>query len=412
MRLRNLAVLFKGGGIFRKQEHLETNSPGIRRQLEIYRKGVLGIRPRFPVSPEELENKARSVLSREAYDYVAGGAGAEITIRKNREAFERIAILPRMLRDVAERSLEISVLGARFPYPFLLAPIGVQGIVHREGEVAVARAAASLGVPMVLSTASSRSLEEVADALGSVPRWYQLYWPKDPGIAKSFLHRASAAGYSAIVVTLDTTILAWRDRDIRNAYLPFLAAEGIANYTSDPVFRKGLDRSPEEFPMGAVRHFARNFSNPALTWKDLRWLRKQTNLPILLKGILHPDDARKAVRAGVDGIIVSNHGGRQLDGALAALDALPGIVSVAGRKLDVLFDSGIRRGSDVFKAMALGAKGVLLGRPYLWALAAAGEAGVRNFLQNFIADLDLTLGLAGCRSWKEVNSTFVKQEAY
>lgn len=410
MRLKNLRVLLKGGGIFRKQDPLTPPSTGVQRQLDIYRKGLLGLKPPFPVSLEELEAKARSILSQEAYDYVAGGAGAEATVRSNRRAFEKWALVPRMLRDVSDRSLETTVLGKKLPYPFLLAPIGVQGIVHRHGELAVARAAASLGVPMVLSTASSVPLEDVAAAMGTVPHWYQLYWPKDPSIATSFIRRAEQAGYSALVVTLDTTVLAWRDRDLRNAYLPFLAGDGIANYVTDPAFRNGLDRTPEAFPIGAVRHFARNFSNPSLTWKDLKWLRGQTALPILLKGILHPDDARQAVRAGVDGIIVSNHGGRQVDGAVATLDALPSIASVAGKKLTVLFDSGIRRGSDVLKAIALGASAVLLGRPYMWGLAVGGEAGVRHVLQNLIADLDLTLGLTGCRSWRDVDRTIMKQQ--
>jgi isopentenyl diphosphate isomerase/L-lactate dehydrogenase-like FMN-dependent dehydrogenase len=307
-----------------------------------------------------------------------------------------------MLKDIAERDLTATLFGVKIPYPFLIAPIGVQGILHREGEVAVARAAAALGVPMVLSTASSKPLEEVAGAMGAAPRWFQLYWPKDPEITKSLVRRAENAGYSALVVTLDTTTLAWRERDIRNAYLPFLAAEGIANYTTDPAFRAGLERFPEEFPVGAVRHFARVFSNPKLTWKDLAWLRKQTRLPILLKGILHPDDAKLAVKAGMDGIIVSNHGGRQVDGAIAALDALPPIVAATGKRLTILFDSGIRRGSDVFKAIALGARAVLVGRPVMWGLAAGGEQGVQHVLTNLVADVDLTLALSGCRSFGEL----------
>jgi len=410
MRLKTLRVLLKGGGILKKQELLPSPSPGIQRQLAIYRKGLFGIRPRFPVSLEDLERKARSVLRREAYDYVAGGAGAEITMRANREALERWRIVPRMLRDIAERDLSTTLLGTGIPYPFLLAPIGVQGILHRDGEIAVARAAASLSVPMVLSTASSKPLEDVSQAMGSVSRWFQLYWPKDPEIAKSLVRRAEHAGYSALVVTLDTTTLAWRERDIQNAYLPFLAADGIVNYTTDPAFRAGLERPPEEFPVGAVRHFAKMFSNPKLTWKDLAWLRKQTRLPILLKGILHPDDAKLAVRAGMDGVIVSNHGGRQVDGATAALDALPPIVAAAGKRLTILFDSGIRRGSDLFKAVALGARAVLLGRPVMWGLAVGGEAGVHHVLSNFIADIDLTLALSGCRSFAEVNRSMLKEQ--
>lgn len=409
MRLKTLRVLLKGGGILKKQEQPSAPSPGIQRQLDVYRKGLLGIRPRFPVSLEDLERKARAILSREAYDYVAGGAGAEITMRANREAFERWQIVPRMLKDIAERDLTATLFGTKIPYPFLIAPVGVQGILHHEGEVAVARAAASLGVPMILSTASSKPLEEVAAAMGSTPRWFQLYWPKDPDLAKSLVQRAEGAGYSALVVTLDTTTLAWRERDIQNAYLPFLEADGIANYTTDPAFRSGLERPPEAFPVGAVRHFAKVFSNPKLTWKDLAWLRKQTQLPILLKGVLHPDDAKQAVKAGMDGLIVSNHGGRQVDGAIAALDALPPVVAATGKRLTILFDSGIRRGSDVFKAIALGARAVLVGRPVMWGLAVGGEQGVHHVLANLIADVDLTLALSGCRSLGELKSSYLKE---
>ncbi|HTP12836.1 MAG TPA: lactate 2-monooxygenase [Bacteroidota bacterium] len=377
--------------------------PGIQRQLEIYQKGILGRRPEFPVQIEALERAARATLSREAYDYVAGGAGSERTMRANREAFDRWHIVPNMMMNIADRDLSVSLFGQKLKVPFLLAPIGVQSIVHKSAEVAVARAAGALGVPVVLSTASSKSMEEVASAAGNSPHWFQLYWPKVPELARSFIARAEAADYSALVVTLDTTLLSWRERDIQNAYLPFLTGEGLANYFTDPVFRSALAVPPEKNPLAAVRHFAQVFSNPALTWNDLKWLRKQTRLPIVLKGILHPDDARKALRYGVDGIIVSNHGGRQVDGAIASLDALPAIVQAVGKKTTVLFDSGIRRGADVFKAIALGAQAVLVGRPYMWGLAVGGERGVRHVLENLIADIDLTLGLAGYTSFAQVD---------
>ncbi len=407
MKLKTLLFLLKGGGILKRSENPPAASPGIQRQLDIYQKGVVGRRPEFPIRIEELEQKARALLKREAYDYVAGGAGSEATMRANREAFDRWQIVPRMLRNIANRDLSVKLFGQSFSVPFLLAPIGVQGIVHKEGEVAVARAAASMNVPMVLSTASSRTLEEVAAAGGTNLHWYQLYWPKDPDLAKSFITRAEKSNYSALVVTLDTTLLSWRERDIQNAYLPFLVGDGLANYFSDPVFRSALKESPEDHPLAAVRHFAQVFSNPALTWNDLRWLRKQTKLPILLKGILHPDDARTALRYGVDGIIVSNHGGRQVDGATGALDALPPIVRAVGKRTTILFDSGIRRGADVFKAIALGANAVLLGRPYVWGLAVGGEKGVRHVLENFIADIDLTLGLSGYSSFATVGRSSV-----
>lgn len=373
-------------------------SLGMDRQLEIYQAGARGERPAIPVAAEELERRAAEVLSPEAFGYLAGGAGAEDTMRANREAFRRWRIVPRMLRDVSRRELGVELFGRRLPFPFLLAPIGVQGILHPEGELAVARAAASLGVPLVLSTVSSKPLEEVAAAMGDAPRWFQLYWPRDPELAASFLVRAEAAAFEAVVVTLDTSFLAWRERDIQAAYLPFLYADGLANYLTDPVFRAGLAGPPEEDPREAILRFAQLFSNPSLTWEDLRFLRERTRLPILLKGILHPDDARRAADAGADGVVVSNHGGRQVDGAVGALDALPGVVEAAGERLTVLFDSGVRRGADLFKALALGARAALLGRPYAYGLAVAGEEGVRTVLRNFLADYDLTLALAGCAS--------------
>ena len=379
-----------------------SESPGMQRQLQIYLAGMAQQKPATPVSYEALKAKAREVMTPEAYDYVAGGAGSEDTMRANREAFRRWRIVPRLLRDVASRDLRVEVLGQPLNAPVLLAPIGVLSIVHEGAEVAVARAAAALGVPMILSTASSRSIEQVAEANGEGNRWFQLYWPKSNDFAASLVRRAEAAGYSALVVTIDTYLLAWRDRDIENAYLPFLYGEGLANYFSDPVFRAALDEPPEANPRQAILYFAQQFGNTSLTWDDLSFLRQHTRLPILLKGILHPDDARKALDHGVDGLIVSNHGGRQMDGCLAALDALPPIVEAVQGNLPVLFDSGIRRAADVFKAVALGACAVLLGRPYVFGLGVGGEQGVQDVVLNLLADLDLTLGLAGCRSFADV----------
>ena len=377
---------------------------GMERQLQIYLAGMQGQRPTIPMTYDQLEEQARQKLSPEAFGYVAGGAGGEETMRANRAAFERWQIVPRMLRNVGERDTRVNVLGATMPAPLMLAPIGVQSIVHPDAEVAVARAAASLGVPFILSTASSKTMEEVAQAAdaaangGSAPRWYQLYWGRDPELTASFLGRAERAGYSAIVVTLDTPLLSWRERDIAYAYLPFLQGEGIANYVSDPVFRASLPQPPEENPQAAVMRFVQVFSNPTLTWDDVAFLREHTRLPLLLKGILHPDDARRALDAGAAGIIVSNHGGRQVDGAIPALDALPGIVAAVGGRAPVLFDSGIRRGADIFRAVAVGAQATLLGRPYIWGLALGGEAGVRDVLLNTLADFDLTLALSGYTS--------------
>jgi lactate 2-monooxygenase len=374
-------------------------------QYEIYGRGVAEERPRLPLAPAQLEERGREVLGAEAFGYVAGGAGAERTMRANLAAFERIEIVPRMLRDVAARDLSTSVLQTSMPAPVMLAPVGVQSIVHPQAELAAARAAASQSLPFILSTAASHSLEEVAEAMGEASRWYQLYWPRDRELAASLLARAAAAGYEAVVVTLDTWMLGWRPRDLQNAYLPFLKGEGVANYFSDPVFRAALEKPPEEDPAAAVAYWAEQFSNPSVTWADLAWLREQTELPVLLKGILHGEDAKLAVQAGIDGIIVSNHGGRQVDGAIAALDALPRVREAVGGELPVLFDSGIRTGSDVFKALALGADAILLGRPYVWGLALDGQAGVEHVLRCLLAELDLTLALSGYTSIAEVDAT-------
>jgi len=364
-------------------------------QYEIYLQGLAGQLPDLPVAWDALEAAAAAKLDDGARGYVFGGAGSEDTQRENVAAFRRWRIVPRMLRDVAERDLRTTILGTAMPAPVALGPVGVQSIVHPDGELAVARAAAGLGVPMVASTASSFTLEEIAEAGGDGPRWFQLYWPKSDELAASFVARAEAAGYGAIVVTLDTPLLAWRPRDLQGAYLPFLKSIGIANYLADPVFRGALERTPEEDPQGAVGHFVGQFSNPSATWAGIDRLRALTELPLILKGINHPDDAREARERGVDAVLVSNHGGRQVDGAVAALDALPGVVDAVGDDLTVLFDSGIRGGADIMKALALGADATLIGRPYLWGLALDGEDGVRTVLRGLLGELDLTLALSG-----------------
>jgi isopentenyl diphosphate isomerase/L-lactate dehydrogenase-like FMN-dependent dehydrogenase len=381
---------------------------GLSRQMEIYQAGLSGRKPELPLTAEELELKARGVLPPEAFTYVAGGAGNEDTVRANRDAYRRWRIVPRFLRDVSRRDLSVVVLGRRFPAPVMMAPIGVQSMLNADAELAVARAARSLGVPLILSTVSAKPMEAVAAAMGDVPHWFQLYWPGDKDLAASFVTRAEKAGFGAIVVTLDTYLLGWRERDLQLGWLPFLHGQGLANFFTDPVFRASLPVPPEKDPVPAVRRFLEVFSNSSLTWTDLAFLRMHTKLPIILKGILHPEDALLAVEHGVDGIIVSNHGGRQVDGAVASLDALPGVVEAVNGKVDVLFDGGIRRGSDVFKAIALGAKCVLLGRPYCYGLALGGEDGVREVVRNLLADTDLTMGLAGCASIGEVNQTSVQ----
>ena len=364
-------------------------------QNEIYLNGLAGQVPELPADLTKLEALAEGKLPAEAFAYVAGSAGTEDTARANREAFRRWRIVPRMLRDVSSVDVSVELFGTRFASPVVLGPIGVLSIMHSEGELAVARAAAAAGVAMVLSTAASHSIEEVAEASGDGARWFQLYWPKSRDLAASLLARAKASGYSVLVVTLDTTTLAWRPRDLVGAYLPFLRGIGVANYFSDPVFQAALAKPVEEDPDAAVMHWAANFSNPSLTWDDLAWLRECWAGPIVLKGIQHPDDAREAVARGVDGIVVSNHGGRQVDGAVASLDALPAIVDAVGDQTTVLFDSGIRSGADVYKAMALGAKGVLVARPYAYGLALGGESGVRHVVRSLLAELELTCTLTG-----------------
>jgi isopentenyl diphosphate isomerase/L-lactate dehydrogenase-like FMN-dependent dehydrogenase len=365
---------------------------------EIYLRGMAGETPTVPVSIEALERAAEAAMEEWAANYVFAGAGGEETMRANREAFRRRRIVPRMLRDVAERDLSTTVLGTPLPAPLMLAPIGVQKVVHEEGELATARAAATLGVPIVASTASHFTIEEIAEAAGEGRRWFQLYWPDDPALLESFVGRAEAAGYEAIVVTVDTFIPGWKPRDLQQARLPFLQGMGNANYFQDPVFRAGLEKAPEEDLGAATGHYLSVLSNPSLTWDDFERLRELTSLPILVKGIQHVDDAREAARRGLEGIVVSNHGGRQVDGALASLEALGPIAAAVGDELTVLFDSGIRTGSDVIKALALGADAVLLGRPFLWGLALEGQAGVETVLKMILGELDLTMALSGYTS--------------
>ena len=417
---------------------MSTGSPvgghfGRTRQMDVYLAGLRGRRGLIPFDAEKLEKTARRRMSREAYAYVAGGAGLESTIAANRAAFERRRIVPRVLRDVSERDTSVTLFGRRLPSPFLLAPIGVLELAHRDADVAVGKAAAGEGVPMVFSNQASRPMEEVAAAMGDGPRWFQLYWSTSDELVASFVGRAEACGCEAVVVTLDTTMLGWRTRDLDLAYLPFALGKGIAQYTSDPVFTAMLKPEPTQrsglptptavrslleatssypgrlsanlrsgLPLAAVRQFLTIYSRPSLTWADVPRLREMTRLPILLKGILHPDDARHAVEVGVDGIVVSNHGGRQVDGAIASLDALPAVAEAVGGRIPILLDSGVRGGADAFKALALGATAVLIGRPYVYGLALAGEQGVRDVIRNFVADFDLTLGLAGCTAVADV----------
>lgn len=415
-----------------------------RTQSDIYRAGISGTRPRVPVDGDALEAAARRALSAEAYAYIAGGAGAERTVAANRAAFGRWQVWPRPLRDVSSRDLSIDFLGVRRPTPLLLAPLGVMELAHPDADLAVARAAASLGVPYTLSNQASVSMEEVRDAAPGGSRLFQLYWSASDELNASLLRRAEASGCEAIVVTLDTHLLGWRTRDLDLAYLPFTRAMGIAQYTSDPVFQQlvrersravaatGTDAAAEPappvrltpkavaagvriarkgaaltgstsmrenlrspLPRAAVETFLDVFSTPALTWDDLARAREWTSLPIILKGIVHPDDAIRALDAGMDGIWISNHGGRQIDQSVPTLEVLPGIAERVAGRVPIVFDSGVRQGSDAFIALALGATAVALGRPYAYGLGIAGEAGVREVVRNVLAELDITLGLSG-----------------
>jgi lactate 2-monooxygenase len=363
-------------------------------QAEIFLRGLAGQPPSQPLDWCALAQEAQRVSEPQAADYVSGGAGAEDTMRANEEAFRRWRIVPRMLRDVSDRDLSRTVLGTECPAPLGLAPVGAQAIVHADGERASARAAAAVGLPMTVSTVSTMPMEEIA-ACAAGPKWFQLYWPSDRDLAASFLARAEAAGYRAVIVTLDTFLPGWKPRDLQRGWQPYLQGIGIANYVADPVFRTRLAKPPEEDLQAAVGEFVRVFTNPRLSWEDLEFLRSRTTLPIALKGILHPEDARAAREHGMDAVVVSNHGGRQVDGAIASLDALPAIVDAVGDDMEVLLDSGVRTGADAVKALALGADAVLVGRPYIWGLAVGGEAGVLTVLRALLAELDLTIGLSG-----------------
>jgi lactate 2-monooxygenase len=376
---------------------------GSQFQNEIYVTGESA----WPVGADDWEALASEKLEPGPFGYIAGGAGNESTVRANRQAFEQRRLQPRMLAGNSTRDLSVEVLGTPSPFPFLLAPVGVLSIAHPDGELAPARAAAALGVPFILSSAASHSIEEIAAAMGDAPRWFQLYWVSDREVVESLVGRAEASGYSAIVVTLDTLTLGWRPRDLRNAYLPFRQGEGIAQFTSDPVFRSRLSVPPEEDPLVAAGTMLAMFPNLALRWEDLAWLRELTSLPLLAKGVLTADDARRVLDAGIDGIVVSNHGGRQVDGAVASLDALLEVRSAVGPDAPVLMDGGIRGGADVLKALALGGNAVLIGRPYVYGLAVGGQQGVEAVLQQLAAETDLTLALIGGTVARDLDAAWI-----
>ena len=417
----------------------EQESIGRRVQSRIYREGLFGRLPAAPVEPRRLERAARRKLSARAWAYVAGSAGQHRTDAANRAAFDDHPIVPRMLVDVSARDLGVELLGRRLPAPVLLAPIGALELVHSRSDIELAEGVRELGLPVVISTQGSRPMEETAATLGDCPRWFQLYWSSNDDLVESLVRRAEAIGCDALVVTLDTHTLGWRTMDLDLGSLPFVRAEGIAQYVSDPVFRRLVEervtnpanageprprptrsavaaavsmarhwpgnlrenlRSP--LPRAAVETFLEVFSRPSLTWGDLASLRERTRMPVLLKGIQHPADAAKAVDHAVDGLIVSNHGGRQVDGAVASLRALPEVVREIEGRVPVLFDSGIRSGADIYKALALGADAVLIGRPWVYGLSVGGGAGARAVMEHLLAELDLTMALTGARTIAEI----------
>lgn len=380
---------------------------GPETQGAIYLRGLGGMTPQIPTHFTALEALARTKLSPEAWAYTAGGAGLETAMDANRAAFNRFPIAPRMLGGAAQRDIGCEIFGVKVAAPILSSPIGVLEMMHPDADLAVARAMARLNFPMIISSQASFPMEKIAEANGDGPRFYQLYWGKSDAIAESFVKRAEACGCKAIFITLDTTILGWRPRDLNLAFLPFLRGEGIAQYTSDPAFRALLPQPPEENPQAAAIQFTQVFSDPALDWKRIAKIRSWTKLPVVLKGIMRADDAAMAVREGYDGIMVSNHGGRQVDGAIGALDALPAVVAAAAGEVPVLFDSGVRCGADIFKALALGAKAVGIGRPYVYGLATGGEAGVQAVIEYLRAELDIMMGLNGCSKLTDVVSGLI-----
>ena len=410
-------------------------------QSGIYRGGATGALPIVPAGWKNLESAAKRAMSPAAWAYVAGSSGAEVTAANNRRALDAWSIVPRVLRDVSDRDLSVDLLGHHYPTPILVAPVGVLELVSEEADLGIAEAASALGIPYVISSQASLPMEQTVSAMGDSPRWFQLYWSSSDDLVESFVRRAEAVSAQAIVVTLDTHMLGWRPRDLDVAYLPFIHGQGIAQYTSDPVFQRLIDeriapaappaarprvtpatirtlvdmtrnypgrfdlRSPR--PRAAVETFLDVFSRSSLTWQNLQFLRDRTSLPIVLKGIQHPDDAELAVDHGVDAIVVSNHAGRQIDGAIGSAAALVPVVERVAGRIPILFDSGVRSGADVFKAIALGASAVLVGRPYAYGLAIAGAAGAEAVLRNIIAEFDLTLGLSGLRSVHEITGNAV-----
>lgn len=381
-------------------------------QGAIYLRGLGGAKPDIPTNFIGLEAAAQKKMTPEAWAYTAGSAGLETAAEANRAAFSRFPIAPRMLNGAAQRNLGVEIFGARAVAPVMTCPVGVLEMMHPDADLAVARAMQRLKLPMIISSQASTPMEEIAKANGDGDRFYQLYWGKKDEIAESFVKRAEQIGAKAIFLTLDTTALGWRPRDLDIGYMPFLKGQGIAQFTSDPTFRALLPQTPEENPQAAAIMFTQIFSDPGLDWVRIARIRSWTKLPVVLKGIMRADDAAKAVSEGYDGIMVSNHGGRQVDGGIGALDALPGVVAAAKGKVPVFMDSGIRCGADIFKAIALGATAVGIGRPYVYGLALDGDRGVQTVMEYLLSELDLTMALNGCRTPADITADLLAKRNF
>ncbi|KAH6970656.1 FMN-dependent dehydrogenase [Ilyonectria sp. MPI-CAGE-AT-0026] len=398
----------------------ERRPPYHEHLYDIYRNKLLnGNGPVTTTDPNGLEEQAKKAMSPEGFNYVSGGAGEGSTMDANRLAFRQWKLIPRMMRPTLPRDLRVNLFGKTYESPFIMAPVGVQSAYHEDKETGLAAACAELSVPFTISTASTSTIEEIAAAVGpEAPRWFQLYWPRDDDITASLLRRARDAGCSVLVVTLDTFTMAWRPRDLDIGFLPFPLGQGNAIGFSDPVFRhKFAERTgggtPEDKVLEASQQWIADvFSGQAHPWEDLALLRKHWDGPIVLKGIMSADDAKLALKFGMDGIVVSNHGGRQLDGAMASLEMLPEIVEEVGDKMTVLFDSGIRTGADAMKALCLGAKAVLVGRPVIYGLGIAGTKGAKHVLGGMLADFDQSMGLAGLKTVEELDAKMVRRVSY
>jgi lactate 2-monooxygenase len=380
-------------------------------QNAIYFAGLNGVLPGMPVDFATLEARAAAALPPATLAYLQGGCGDEHTQRHNADAFAHWGMTPRMMVDCSRRDLSVELFGMTLPTPLFMSPVGINGICTQDGhgDLAAARAAAITGVPLCQSTLSNDPLEDVAAQLGETPGFFQLYTPKNDALTESLVRRAEAAGYKAIVVTLDTWVTGWRPRDLNAANFPQLRGHVLANYFADPVFRELLDRAPEEDKAAAVQAWAGVFGK-VLTWADMPWLRSLTKLPLVLKGICHPDDARRAIDAGADAIYCSNHGGRQANGGIAAIDMLPAVVAASGRT-PVLFDSGIRSGTDMVKALALGATAVGVGRPYAYGLALGGAEGAAHVLKCLLAEADLLMAVNGYPTIAEVRAAGAERQS-